>query len=315
MDEKIPEEEKINRRSILKTVGGTALVGGVASVASANNNGGEEVRLEKKKVEASWTELRTVLSSDLTGQLFRSLSGIYPKIRSAYKLKILFDGALLAESIRIPTEYGSLAVGMRNSEIQYAALDLERDNVPHSLRSEISGSVGWPENTNGQMVQFDSQKPTSFIRSVSTDERKKLVGQTDGMSMSADIVAKNEISTTRKSIKEHSEINNEGRYAVINQKSAYTYSANMEPKDVHSMETGFEQQSDQITTAGGCESAAACLADVLMALPHCAFGATFCTLTGVGTLACITVLIDLCAPNLVLAHVSGACYDVVNNCL
>lgn len=65
-----------------------------------------------------------------------------------------------------------------------------------------------------------------------------------------------------------------------------------------------------------CDSeAGVCAIDVIMAVPHCTLATVGCGLTGVGALGCFVLLLSLCAPDLALIGLSGACTYVATNCL
>lgn len=201
--------------------------------------------------------------------------------------------------MEFPTKYGKLGIGYQSDSLLTGFYDLNRSAVSKGQRNRISGQIGWPEDTTGTLLIGDAGEPI-FSRSVTVEELeqlKNIVPETeDPDSVDARAIPHTEPQSGRF----------KGKYNVRYKNKIYVI-------DSEITQILSEETTDGPTALRNCDSAAVgCLADIVLSAPACRLTAAGCAF---GPLACITLLLALCAPNLVLVGLSGNCEFVVRNCL
>ncbi|WP_408959788.1 hypothetical protein [Natrinema sp. 74] len=291
----------MNRRKLLETLGGSALIGVTPGLAGANA-GEADSELRKSEKTPSKRRVETALDNPISNNIFDVLGLPPKKSGEPTQVEIHIDGSRISHSIHIPTHLGNLSVCYKDATLMYAALQLDRQNVSSHIRRKIAGKRGWPSNTNGQIINFKTRDGIYFTRSATRGEAVRATNEIGGDIEHNKVTWRNEISNKTSS----------GEYTVTNKNEVYTLSHS--PIEVKTRKPVGKRQGVSIQASRCSGSIGACALDIVMSTPHCGLAGIGCMTWGPTSLACLLVVIDLCLPNAYIMHVSGNCYDVAKNC-
>lgn len=197
-----------------------------------------------------------------------------------------------------------------------AGASLSSPEVPTGVRHTFSRGIGWPDSVSGRIMTEGSGHPVLFTRGAAASEiqqAKDLTGEKSELVAMVGLVR-----VTDEPSSGQVDIPGSGVFVASFEDSTYVLDASINRvlrettlEDILGAETGGIS-----TLVSTCDSkAGVCAFDVVMAVPHCSLATVGCGLTGVGALGCFVLLLSLCAPNLTLIGLSGACTYVARNCL
>lgn len=295
------------RRSVLKKISALGVAGStglVGTATAASNEEESEISLRVEEVPLSEDTAKKAVSSKIADQLINTVTRSannrnIAEISDGTRRNITIDDQLLSFTVEFATKYGRLGIGYQSDSLLTGFFDLNRSTLSNGQRNRISGQIGWPEDTTATLLIEDAGEPI-FSRSVTVDELeqlKNIVPETeDPDSVDARAIPHTEPQSGK----------SKGKYNVRFKNKIYVVDSDI-------TEILFTENTDGPTALRNCDSAAVgCLADIVLAAPACRLTAAGCAF---GPLACITLLLALCAPNLVLVGLSGNCEFVVRNCL
>lgn len=306
------EKTSLGRRGFLGAVGAAGMTG-TASAQPVD----QKVEIRKEESEASSQTTASALDTQVAEQVLDIL--IQPEVRSesAERTDLYLNDKEWGHTVDVSLQYGELSISYSpNGEAMNAGASLESSEVPTGVRHKLSRGIGWPDSVSGTIMTEGSGHPVLFTREATTREIqqvKDLTGETSELAAMVGLVR-----VTDEPSSGQIDIPGSGVFVAAFEDTTYVLDTSINEvvrettlKDILGVnEGGFS------TLVSTCDSkAGVCAFDVIMAVPHCSLAAVGCSLTGVGALGCFVLLLSLCAPNLTLIGLSGACTYVARNCL
>ncbi|TMT80228.1 hypothetical protein E2L06_18390 [Haloterrigena sp. H1] len=309
------DESSVGRRSFLGVIGAA----GVAGMAGTAAGRSEETEIEIRK-EESEADSESAAAAAETEAAERVLSVLVrPEVRTddATRTDVYLNDEQMGYTVNLPFEYGKLAVTYDpGGEIANAGVSLSPSEVPAGVRGKLSRGLPWPESESGRLMTEGPDHPVLFSRGTTDSEIERAKDHVDESSAFVEMIGL--VNVTGEASSGELDVPESGAYVATFEDATYVLNAQLNRvlEETTIEELLGASTGGFSTLVSTCDSkAATCAVDVVMAVPHCTLATVGCGLTGVGALGCFVLLLSLCAPNLTLIGLSGACTYVARNCL
>ncbi|QCS43994.1 hypothetical protein [Natrinema versiforme] len=311
------QSNNIARRKVLSSLGGglagTAGIVGTSNAVSATSNAPVS---NERSAEAS--EIEEMLSDPTVESILETLSITPGKMSTddATVYSLEKDGTKLSSILSIQTKYGVLRKTLDESD-GIAYIDLEKSNIPTGIEKRISGSIGWPKNTNAKVLSKSVDKPLIFVREPTDAERENALQVTE--TEQRDQTSISVISELKDSRGQRAKKKREGRNEIVVFSGETITRIDYDTMAV----TETTPLSDQFTQSDGIsiqshqskecsKMAISCAADLITSAPNCGLAAAGCGFFGPIGAACALTIISICLPGVGLTILS--CHQYTSSC-
>ncbi|MFC6823607.1 hypothetical protein [Halopelagius fulvigenes] len=309
------DDGSIGRRSFLGTIGAASAVGMSGTAAGRSDETEIEIRKEDSEVDSE--SATAVTKTEAAEHLLDTLVRPEARPEDTTRTDIYLNDEQMGYTLNVPLEYGKLAVTYDPAgEIANAGASLSSSEVPAGVRQKLSRGLEWPNSESGRLMTEGADHPVLFTRGTTDSEVERAKDVVDEPSAFVEMIGL--VNVTGESSSGELDIPGSGAYIATFEDATYVIDAQLNRvlEETTIEELLGASTGGFSTLVSTCDSkAATCAVDVVMAVPHCTLASVGCGLTGVGALGCFVLLLSLCAPNLTLIGLSGACTYVARNCL